>query len=152
MSFMAAYLNLVKRAEAAVGDALERETAEAVKDVMEDQLGHQVYAYEASPQAMATRRMDAGGLLDRSMMLAEVEWQESLLMGPRGVFELSLRDAAPFQGSPVEDLTLAHVVEAGTPGFNQPGPRPFVAGTQEAAAGSGTARAALLDGLRRQGF
>ena len=134
MSFMAQYHNLMTRVESAVGNALKAEVAEAVKDVMENQLEHQVYSYEASAEAMATRRLDSGGLLDRQFMVSDVTQTASIPMGAREAeFELTLEDTAPFQGTQVKGKALSDVVEKGIEGFNQPGPRPFVAGTQEQA-------------------
>ena len=140
MSFLGCYQDLLRRVESAVDQVLETEVAETVKDVMENQLEHQVYSYEASAQAMATRRLDAGGLLDRQGMASRVEAEHTLIV----------ENTAPFQGSPVDYTTLNDVVERGEAAFRQPGPRPFVAGTQEQAVAP--ARTALLDGLRRQGF
>ena len=142
MSFLAHYQNLKLRAEAAVDHALGAEVAEAVKDVMEEQTEYQVYSYDASEMAMATRRVDQGGLGDRQLMTGHVEPGH----------ELVVENIAPFQGTPVDYTTLNDVVERRTAGFNQPFPRPFVAGTQEEAISSGRARKALMEGLKRQGF
>lgn len=145
MSFLEQYQALYKRAEAAVKDALDNEVATVVKDIMEEQTGHQVYSYDASAMAMATRRVDQGGLGDKRFMVHDVTQMDS-------DFELTVEDTVPFQGSPVDYTTLTDVVERGTAEFNQPYPRPFVAGTETEAVSSGRALAALRDGLKRQGF
>ena len=72
MSFVQKYNALLGKVEAAVKDALENEVAEEVKDIMQDQTDLQVYPYDASPMAMATRRVDDGGLGDRRNMIASV--------------------------------------------------------------------------------
>ncbi len=142
MSFLAQYSALLARVESAVDQALEQEVAEAVKDIMEEQLGHVVYSYEASAMAMASRRVDSGGLGDRQYMTARVE----------GEHELVVENVAPFQDGQSHGDALSDVVEKGLDGYRQPGPRPFVAGTQEEAVSSGRALNALMSGLTKQGL
>lgn len=145
MSFAQIYNALLQKTRAAAADAMEYEVADEVKDIMAEQTDAKVYSYSASPMAMAARRIGCGGLGDRGNMLHAVE------RGPEEVV-LTVWDAAPFQGSPADYTTLNDVVETGAAGFNQPGPRPFVDGTQTEAVSSGRAYRALMDGLRRNGM
>ena len=146
MSFIEQYSNLLKRVERAVGDALAREVADEVRDIMEEQTELQVYSYEASAMAMASRRVDDGGLGDRQNMIHEVQ------AGEDGEITLAVEDAASFQDGISRSVSLSDVVEKGLPGYNQPEPRPFVAGTETEAASSGRAYRALKAGLKRNGF
>ena len=142
MSFVQKYNALLARVEAAADDALGREVAETVRDIMEEQTEYQVYSYEASPMAMASRRADCGGLGDRRNMAAAV------LPG----HELTVENTAPFQSPASGGSALSDVVEQGLSRYHQPGPRPFVAGTQEEAVSSGRAYRALMRGLHRNGL
>ncbi len=142
MSFIQKYNDLLAKLETAVDDALEHEVAEEVKDIMEEQTEYQVYSYEASAMAMATRRLDNGGLGDRRNMISAV------LPG----HELTMENVTPFQFPTNGDEALSDVVEKGLPGYKQPRPRPFMAGTQAEAVSSGRAYRALKEGLKRQGF
>lgn len=146
MSFVKQYNSLLKRVRLAVEDAVSCEMAEAVKDVMEEQTELQVYSYEASAMAMASRRVDNGGLGDRRNMVHEVQ------AGADGEITLAVEDTASFQDGGSRGVSLSDVVEKGLPGYNQPGPRPFVAGTETEAASSGRAYQALKAGLKRNGF
>jgi len=142
VSFADRYNALLARVEAAVDDALGREAAEEVKDIMEEQTELQVYSYEASAMAMATRRVDNGGLGDRRNMAASVQ----------DGHELTVENTAPFQFHAGGSAALSDVVEKGLAGYRQPCPRPLVTGTREEAVSSGRVRRALMDGLKRNGF
>lgn len=146
MSFVQKYRALTARVENAVKDALENETAEEVKDIMRDQADFQVYSYEASAMAMATRRVEDGGLGDKRNMISSVQ------PAGAGEYELTVENAAPFQFPAGGDAALSDVVGKGLKEYKQPYPRPFAAGTQEQAISSGRAYTALMRGLKRQGF
>ena len=152
MSFLQQYNALLAKVEDAVDDALEHEAAEEVEDIMEEQTGYQIYSYDASAMAIATRRVDHGGLGDRRNMVADVVRIAAIPAAKETEYELTVANVAPFQFPTGGSVALSDVVEKGLPGYNQPGPRPFVAGTQEQAIASGRAYRALKDGLKRQGF
>lgn len=142
MSLLGRYRALTARVEHAVDAALDHEVAEAVKDVMEACAQEDVYAYQASPQAMATRRDTSGGLGDRQFMQHSVEPDHVLIV----------EDTAPFQHETNGAYALSEVVEKGIRGYRQPGPRPFIGHTEEEAISSGRALDALRKGMRRQGI
>lgn len=111
--------------------------------------------YDASPVAMATRRMDNGGLGDKRNMVHQATRTDfPLSSGGAGLgeIELTVENVTPFQFPAGGDTSLAQVVEEGRKEYKQPYPRPFIAGTQGVAVSSGAARRALKDGLRRRGF
>ena len=145
MSYTAPYTTLLSRVEAAAKDALECEVAQEVKDIMKEQTGYQVYSYDASPMAMATRRVDDGGLGDQRNMRSDVQGDGA------GTYTLTVENTAPFQFPMGGGTALSDVVEKGLKAYNQPYPRPFVAATQTQAVSSGRAYQALKNGLRRKG-
>lgn len=152
MSFLSQYHFLLEKTRAAVIDALEHEAAAEVKDIMEEQTQLQVYSYEASAMAMATRRVDGGGLGDRRNMVSEVVRTARISPSGHWDYELTVENTAPFQFPASGDAALSDVVEKGLSSYCQPGPRPFVAGTQEQAISTGRAYRALKDGLKRHGL
>lgn len=155
MSFLQRYIDLTDRVKDAVKDAMENEMAAEVKSIMQDQTERQVYAYDASPMAMATRRMDNGGLGDKRNMVHQVTRTDfSISSGGAGLgeIELTVENVTPFQFPAGGDTSLAQAVEEGRKEYKQPYPRPFIAGTRDVAVSSGAARRALEDGLRRRGF
>ena len=153
MSFIQKYDSLLEKVRAAVKDALENEVAGEVKDIMQDQTDLQVYSYDASPMAMATRRVDDGGLGDKRNMVADVVRLGSVPVGGRSSeYELTVENVAPFQSPTGGSKALSDVVEEGLKEYRQPCPRPFVSGTEKQAVNTGAAYRALKEGLKRHGF
>lgn len=145
MSFAQIYNDLLNKTRTAAADAMKHEVADEVRATMLIKTFDEVYSYEATPMAMESRRMEAGGLGDWEQIRSEVKEE-----GPAAVLEVW--NAAPFQDGRLHGVSLAHVVETGAPGFRQPYPRPFTARTQAEALSSGRAYRALMDGLKRNGM
>lgn len=145
MSFAEIYNELLNKTRAAAADALEHEVADEVRATMLIKTFDEVYSYDASPEAMESRRMEAGGLGDWDQIRAQVKEE-----GPSAALEVW--NAAPFQDGRQHGVSLTHVVETGSRSFRQPYPRPFIAGTQAEAIASGRAYRALMDGLKRNGI
>ncbi len=141
MSFVARYTELLHKTGQAVDDALDHEVAETVKDIMVEKLDSTVYSYGATPEAMARRRRENGGLQARANMISHVEDEHTLVV----------ENAAPLQGTPAE-RALSDVVNDGDANYRQPYPRPFVSETEQEAIASGRAHNALMEGLRRHGI
>lgn len=148
MSFAKIYNDLLNKVRNAAEDAVVNDVAPEVKDIMQEQTGHQVYSYEASAMAMRMRRVDNGGLGDKRNM---VDMVETTTAGLHSEITLTVEDRAPFQDGISCGISLAQVVDTGDKSFKQPYPRPFIAGTQAEAISSGRAYRALMDGLRRNG-
>lgn len=144
MSFTQIYNNLLNKTKAAAVDALEHEVADEVRATMLIKTFDEVYSYQATPLAMDSRRMEAGGLGDWDHIRAQVREE------PSGA-TLEVWNAAPFQDGQLHGVSLAHVVETGDKGFRQPYPRPFTAKTQAEVLSSGRALQALRLGLERNG-
>lgn len=145
MSFAQIYNDLLNKTRAAVADALEHEVADEVRATMLIKAFEEVYSYQATPMAMETRRMEAGGLEDWDQIRAEVKEG-----GPSATLEVW--NAAPFQDGRRHGVSLVHVVETGDKSFRQPYPRPFTAKTQAEVLSSGRALQALRLGLKRNGL
>lgn len=145
MSFAQIYNELLNRTRAAAADSLKREVADEVRATMLIKTFDEVYSYDASPMAMESRRMEAGGLGDWDQIRSEVTEDPSEAM-------LEVWNAAPFQDGRLRSVSLAHVVETGMSAFRQPHPRPFTAKTQAEVLSSGRALQALKKGLTRNGL
>lgn len=128
-------LNLEKRLDAAIYAAMETDVAEAVRDEMSRNLESYTYTRSRGPMGMGVR--------DRRNFDAKVEQTGNTTI-------LTVRDVAKFQGSQ-GSISLAEVVETGDPAYKMPGPRPFLAPTQERM-DAGAAGKTLLDGLKKRGF
>lgn len=145
MSFVDKYDILLSRVSQAAADSLKHEVADEVRATMLIKVFDEVYSYDASPMAMESRRMEAGGLGDWDQIRAEVTSSQSEAT-------LEVWNAAPFQDGQLRSVSLAHVVETGAPSFRQPYPRPFTAKTQAEVLSSGRALQAFKTGLKRHGF
>lgn len=145
MSFREKYDALVAKVSRAAADAMGQEVADEVRATMLIQIFDQVYSYPATPLALETRRMEAGGLGDWDNIRSAVRED------PAGA-TLEVWNAAPFQDGRQHGVSLTHVVETGDKSFRQPYPRPFTAKTQAEVLSSGRAYRALMDGLKRNGF
>lgn len=106
---------LSKRIDAAVKQSLENDVAPIIKDEMSAQLGRFTFP----------RSRGAGGLSDPENFNAVAE------QAGQDEFILTLTDDAPFQSYTSGGITLAEVVEEGAAEFRMPGPRPFMANTEE---------------------
>lgn len=138
MSVTAEFKAMVERAWDAIDYALAGNIAEGVKDILQETIFKNVYAYPASVWAMEKRRYDDGGLGERENMIATV-----IDIGSAGrTDELQVESFAGFQdigpnfrggfvGIGPEFNTgsigarLDEVVETGDPTWRQPYPRPF---------------------------
>lgn len=145
MSFAQIYNDLLNKTRSAAADALEHEVADEVRATMLIKTFDEVYSYDASPKAMESRRMEAGGLGDWDQIRAQVKED-----GAGTVLEVW--NAAPFQDGRLHGVSLAHVVETGMRSFRQPYPRPFTARTQAEVVSAGRALQALRLGLQRNGI
>ena len=143
MSFFEHYNAFGERVIAALKEVLESDAAEVVKDVMGQKLDEKVYSYEASDEAMESRRYDQGGLADRDNMVAHVEYDDG--------YVLVVENVAPFQEpSEAKGRSLSDVVQEGLPAYRQPGPRTFTSDTESECVSSGSVLNAINDGLRRK--
>ena len=147
MSFSERYSHFIGDVLDDVYDTLEGEVAQAVRDLMSEQLDSAVYSYEASEEAMESRRYDKGGLADQSNMVATVDIDSSKS------YVLTVSNEAPFQQSFLasKGKDLSDVVDQGIPGYNQPGARPFVQPTEDEAITSGRALQAFNEGMKKRG-
>ncbi|WP_251318621.1 hypothetical protein [Flintibacter muris] len=145
MSFVDKYKTFLSKVSQAAADSLEHEVANEVRATMIIKALDEVYSYDASPMAMDSRRMEAGGLGDWDQIRAEVKEEENFAA-------LEVWNTAPFQDGRLYGVSLAHVVETGAASFRQPYPRPFTAKTQAEVLSSGRAYQALKKGLTRNGF
>lgn len=145
MSFAKIYNDLLNKTKAAAADAMKHEVADEVRATMIIKAFDEVYSYHASPEAMESRRMEAGGLGDWDQIRSEVKEEGDTTT-------LEVWNAAPFQDGRSHGVSLAHVVETGSKTFRQPFPRPFTAKTQAEVLSSGRALQALRLGLERNGF
>lgn len=143
MSFYEHYAKFGYQFHQDLNDVLLGDATEAVKDIMTQKLDENVYSYQASEMAMATRRYDDGGLADRENMVAHVEPGLTLVV----------EDIAPFQeSSAYKGVDLSDVVQKALPGYNQPGPRPFTSDTESECVSSGSVLNAINNGLRQRGY
>ena len=143
MSFFEHYAKFGYQFQQDLNEVLLGDAAEAVKDIMQQKLDQNVYSYDASDQAMATRRYDDGGLADRENMVAHVEPGLTLVV----------EDVAPFQeAGEYKGIDLSDVVQKALHGYNQPGPRPFTADTESECITSGSVLNAINNGLRQRGY
>lgn len=145
MSFFDRYLELSYQFNSDLREVLLSSAAEEVKDIMQEQLDEVVYSYEASPEAMESRRYDDGGLKDRGNMVAHVDPGLTLVV----------ENIAPFQEAKLNresEDALSDVVEKALPGYRQPGPRRFVASTELECVSSGRVLKAINDGLTARGY
>lgn len=145
MSFFDRYLELSYQFNSDLREVLLSSVAEEVKDIMQEQLDEVVYSYEASPEAMGSRRYDDGGLKDRGNMVAHVDPGLTLVV----------ENIAPFQEAKLNresEDALSDVVEKALPGYRQPGPRRFVASTELECVSSGRVLKAINDGLTARGY
>lgn len=144
MSFFEHYAKFGYQFQQDLNEVLLGDAAEAVKDIMQQKLDQNVYSYDASDQAMATRRYDDGGLAGRENMVARVDPGLTLVV----------ENVAPFQDR--RDANRGHdlsdVVDQGIKGYHQPAPRPFVWETEDECISSGRVLQAINDGLRKKGY
>ena len=129
--------------DAAISNALANEVANAIKDEISLSAERNVYAYQASPFFMKTRRKASGGLMDKDNLVSRVEGNV-----------LTVENVTPLQalwGHGHEEV-LTRVVEYGSKSFHQPYPRPFMEKAKTELIDKGRAAAALRMGLRRQGI
>lgn len=137
MSIIADYNLAEARIRAAIASAMETDVADAAKATIADNLGGYGFPF--------SRGEHGGGLLDPRSL-------ETTIDTAGDEITLTIRDAAPFQGStPQRDSTLAEVVIAGDPAFNMPRPRPFIDEAQ-VELDTGRAEQALIQGLRSRGI
>ena len=145
MSFFDHYAEFGFRFMEDVKEVLLGEATETVKDIMQEQLEENVYAYPATPEAMESRRYEQGGLKDRANMVAHVE---------PGLM-LVVENVAGFQEkwlNQSSDHDLSDVVDQGIAGYRQPGPRPFVNPTENECVASGRVLTAINNGLTSRGY
>lgn len=145
VSFLDHYFEFAHQFDMDVREILLSEAAEEVKDIMQEQLDDVVYSYDASPQAMESRRYENGGLADRANMVAHLEPGLTLVV----------ENIAPFQEAALNreaEDDLSDVVEKGIRGYNQPGPRPFVASTEAECVTSGRVLKSINNGLTARGY
>lgn len=144
MSFFEHYARFGYQFQQDLNDVLLGEATEAVKDVMQEKLAENVYSYEASEQAMATRRYEEGGLYDRENMVSHVEPGLTLVV----------ENIAKFQDAPLNSRgkDLSDVVQEGLSSYNQPYPRPFTADTESECISRGNVLQAINEGLRKKGY
>lgn len=123
-----------------IAETLETDVADLVKSEISAQVQEKVYSYPTTSK----RRGLNGGLADISNYTSKTD------IGADSV-TLTVENDAPFQHSEAaEGITLADVVEAGTDGFNQPFPRPFMEDAELAV--TGAAEQAIIDRLHRKGL
>ena len=145
MSFLDHYFEFAHQFGMDVREILLSEAAEEVKDIMQEQLDEIVYSYEASPEAMESRRYDDGGLKDRGNIVAHVDPGLTLVV----------ENIAPFQEAKLNresENALSDVVEKALPGYRQPGPRRFVASTELECVSSGRVLKSINNGLTARGY
>ncbi len=130
-------LNIETRLDAAILSAMEVEVAETIREEMSRYLESYVYRRSRGPSGMGVR--------DKRNFDAKTEQSGDTTT-------LTVTDIARFQSTNQgSGKSLAVVVETGEPGFHMPGPRPFLAPTQDEM-DQGKAQAALINGLKNRGF
>jgi len=122
--------------DAAIYSVMEIDVADAVKEEMSKHLESYTYTRSRGPSG--------GGVRDKRNFHAYTEQSGDTTT-------LKVRDEAPFQHTPRGRKSLAKVVETGDPSYKMPGPRPFLAPTQEEM-DKGTARTTVFNGLKNRGF
>ena len=145
MSFYEKYAQFAYKFHEDLNVVLLNEAAEEVKDIMQEQLDENVYSYPASEMAMESRRYEDGGLKDRANMVAHVEPGLTLVVENVASFQNSHLNAT-------DNPALSDVVEKGLPGYDQPGPRPFISTTETECVTSGRVLNAINNGLTARGY
>lgn len=137
--------SFMTRLEAAIDDAMENEVADAAKSELADTAYERVYeAYE--PQ-FYDRWWENGGLLDTSDKVMKTAYDPvNKLLEVTDDPEWHNRDEGAVVGIP-----LAEAVEKGI-NMHGAGPRPFHAPAEKSLKDSGRFGAALMAGLKRNGF
>lgn len=136
----------LERLEAAIHNTMQAEVAEAAKQTLAETAKELVYdAYEPK---FYDRWGEDGGVLDTSDRVMKAKYDPSKKM-------LEVVDDPEWHnilgGSPPKDTRLVEGVESGEYMYGA-GPRPFHAAAEKRFADSGDFAAALVRGLRRNGF
>lgn len=142
MSMSSEYAAFIQRLNSAVSSAMQNEVCEESKTVIKQKMESVVYSYDATPQAMATRRGDSGGLSDEGNL-------EHKYSNNGSDHELTIENTAGFQGTQWSP-DLITVVEQGLSNFNQPGARPVMQESQEEL--NNSVESILEGALRAKGF
>jgi hypothetical protein len=145
MSFMDKYAEFGYKLQKDLSQVLLTDATEVVKDIMQEQLEENVYSYEATPEAMESRRYEYGGLKDRANMVSHLEPGITLVV----------ENVAKFQDPRLNSTSehdLSDVVDQGIVGYRQPGARPFVNPTENECVSSGRVLKSINDGLTSRGY
>ena len=131
---------LTEKIQWAIIDALENDLKDGLLRKIEESAEKNVYSYNATPEAMATRRGTIGS--------ADVMTTDA---GGGGLeFYLRITNNAYTQNPASDDE--ADIVEEGYSNYRQPYPRPFMQKALDEFIGSGEADAVLRDVLARHGL
>ena len=136
MNTLEEYLTVIKpQIDSAVNAALPRLAEELIKS-LDDAATDEVYSYEASEQAMATRRYTIAS-------------EDNMEIIP-GNYEVEIENGAVMQSGEANEVKM---VEEGWGGkYRQPGPRPFMQQGLDRFIGSGMGEDMLVSALRGAGF
>lgn len=136
MNTLEEYLTVIKpQIDEAVNDALPRLAEELIKS-LNDAATEEVYSYEASEQAMATRRYTIAS-------------EDNMMITPEN-YQVEIENAAVMQSGEANEVKM---VEEGWGGkYRQPGPRPFMQQGLDRFIDSGMGEDMLASALRGAGF
>lgn len=136
MNTLEEYLTVIKPGiDSAVNDALPRLAEELIKSLGVAAM-EEVYSYEASEQAMATRRYTIAS-------------EDNMEIIP-GNYEVEIENGAVMQSGEANEVKM---VEEGWGGkYRQPGPRPFMQQGLDRFIDSGMGEDMLVSALRGAGF
>lgn len=136
MSFLGDYASIKQQLFSAVSSALS-DMAQEVLDELKKTAETVVYSYEATEQAMETRR---GTIADKPQF--EIEYGEDYV---------TIKNVAKMQGT---DYGVPEIefVEEGYESYRQPGPRAFMEKTRDEYISSGKADRRLAKTMAAHGF